>query len=96
MAHTISQDGIRPNREKMEALNNLRNNLKRELTTQSCLSHYNGNNENIVTTDASKTGIGIALWQKQANGDLKPIVFASRLLNDAEKIIQSAKWNYWP
>ena len=46
---------------------------------------YNGNKDNIVTTDASKTGLGIALWQKQSNNELKPIAFASRYLNDAEK-----------
>ena len=65
------------------------NNIKKELTSQPCLAHYNGNKENIVTTDACGTGLGIALWQKQSNGDLKPIVFASRYLNDAEKNIQS-------
>ena len=29
--------------------------------------------------------LGIALWQKQSNNELKPIAFASRYLNDAEK-----------
>ena len=62
------------------------NNIKRELTSQPCLAHYLGNKENIVTTDA---GLGITLWQKQNNGDLKLIAFASRYLNDAEKNIQS-------
>ena len=61
------------------------NKIKKELTSQPCLAHYNGNKENIVTTDACGTGFGIALWQKQSNGDLKPIAFASRYLNDAEK-----------
>ena len=65
------------------------NKIKKELTSQPCLAHYNGNKENIVTTDACGTGLGIALWQKQSNGDLKPIAFASRYLNDAEKNIQS-------
>ena len=60
-------------------------NLKKELTTQPCLAHYNGNKDNIVTTDASNTGLGIALWQRQNNNELKPIAFASRYLNDAEK-----------
>ena len=41
--------------------------------------------KNIVTTDASITGPGVALWQKQGNNELKPIAFASRYLNDAEK-----------
>ena len=104
LRHTISQDGIRPNKEKTDAINKLnpptntktlksilgailyfakfiqnlskkpdnlpqilkkgtkwewteeRNtdfeNLKKELTRQPCLAHYNGNKDNIVTTDA--------------------------------------------
>ena len=63
------------------------NKIKQELTSLPCLAHYNGNKENIVTTDACKTVLGIALWQKQGNGELKPIAFASRYLNDAEKKI---------
>ena len=41
--------------------------------------------QNIVTTDASKTGLGITLWQKQPDGEIKPIPFGSRYLNDTEK-----------
>ena len=137
LGHTISQDGIRPNKEKSDAINKLNpptntktlksflgaiqyfakfipnlskktdnmrqllkkgikwewteerntdfNNLKEELTTQPCLAHYNGNKENFVTTDACNTGLGIALWQRQHNGELKAIAYASRYLNDAEK-----------
>ena len=34
-------------------------------------------------------GLGIALWQRQNNGELKAIAYASRYLNDAEtKTIQ--------
>ena len=65
------------------------NNIMRELTSQPCLTQYNGNKENIVTTDACGTGLGIALLQKQTNGDLKPKAFASCYLNDAETNIQS-------
>ena len=61
------------------------NNLNKELTTQPCLAHYNGNKENIFTTDACNTGLGIELWQRQNNGELKAIAYASRYLNDAEK-----------
>ena len=59
------------------------NKIKQELTTLPCLAHYNGYKDNIVTTDACKTGLGVALWQKQGSGELKPIAFASRYLNDA-------------
>ena len=61
------------------------NKLKQELTKLPCLAHYNNNKENIVITDASKTVLGIALWQKQSNNELKPIAFASRYLHDPEK-----------
>ena len=119
LGHTISQDGIRPNKEKTDAINKLEpptnakalksflgaiqyfakfiptlsektdnmrqllkkgtkwewttdrysdfNKIKQELTSLPCLAHYNGNKENIVTTDACKTGLGIALWQKQGS-----------------------------
>ena len=78
--------------ERTEERNTDFKNIKRELTFQPCLAHYNVNEENIVTTDACGTGLGIALWQKQNNGVLKPIAFASRYLNDAEKSIQSENY----
>ena len=61
------------------------NKIKQELPSLPCLAHYNGSKDNIVTTEACKTGLGVALWQKQGNGELKPIAIASRYLNDAEK-----------
>ena len=137
LGHVISQDAIRPNKGKTNAINKLnrrtitktlklflgaiqnftkflpniskkteirrkllkkvikwewteeRNtdfeNLKKELTTQPCLTHYNGNKDNIVTTDPCNTGLGLAHWQRQNNGESKPITFASRYLIDARK-----------
>ena len=61
------------------------NKIKQELTSLPCLAHYNGSKDNIVTTDACKTGLGVALWQKQGDGELRPIAFASRYLSDAKK-----------
>ena len=55
------------------------------LTEEPCLAHYAKDRENIVTTDASKTGLGITLWQKQSDGEIKLIAFGSRYLNDSEK-----------
>ena len=55
------------------------------LTEKPCLAHYAKDKDNMVTTDASKTGLGITLWQKQDDGQLKPIAFGSRYLNDTEK-----------
>ena len=37
-----------------------------------------------VTTDASTTGLGITLWQRQDDGNTKPIAYGSRYLNDTE------------
>ena len=55
------------------------------LTEGPCLAHYAKDKDNIVTTDASTTGLGITLWQKQDDGNTKPIAFGSRYLNDTEK-----------
>ena len=59
--------------------------MKRKITEIPCLAHYNSNLQNIITTDASIKGLGATLWQKQENGDIKPISYASRFLSDAEK-----------
>ena len=59
--------------------------IKQMLTEGPCLAHYAKDMDNIVTTDASTTGLGITLWQKQDNGDTKPIAYGSRYLNDTEK-----------
>ena len=59
--------------------------IKQMLTEGPCLAHNAKVKENIVTTDASTTGLGITLWQKQDDGNTKPIAFGSRYLNDTEK-----------
>ena len=41
---------------------------RRMLTKNPYLGHYAKDKENLVTTDASKTEVGITLWQKQDNG----------------------------
>ena len=58
--------------------------IKKSLTEEPALAHYAKDKGNIVTTDASRTGLGIALWQKQADGELNPIAFG-RFLDDSEK-----------
>ena len=67
--------------EHIEAFNN----LKKLITQLPCLAHYNSNKENILTTDASTKRLGASLWQKQKDGTLKPVGFASRFLSDTEK-----------
>ena len=40
------------------------NKLKEGITKIPCLAHYNAQNENLITTDASTKGLGATLWQK--------------------------------
>ena len=60
--------------------------VKEILTEGSCLAHYAKDKENIVTTDASTSGLGITLWQEQDDGSTKPIAFGSRHLNETGKV----------
>ena len=59
--------------------------IKQMLTEGPCLAHYTKEKDNIVTTDASTTGLGITLWQKQDVGNTEPIAYGSRYLNETEK-----------
>ena len=63
------------------------NRIKQMLTEGPCLAHYAKEKNNIVTTDASTTGLGITLWQKQDDGNTNPIAYGSRYLNETEKKI---------
>ena len=45
------------------------------LTEGPRLALYAKDKENIVTTDASTTGLGITLWQKQDHGNTELIAF---------------------
>ena len=61
------------------------NKIKEGITKLPCLVHCNAQNENIITTDASTKRLGATSWQKQKDGNLKPVGFASRYLSDTEK-----------
>ena len=52
------------------------------LTEGPCLAHYAKDENNI---DTSTTGLGITLWQKQDDGNTKPIAYGSRYLNETKK-----------
>ena len=41
------------------------NRIKQTLTEGPCLAHYAKDKDNMVTTDASKTGFSITLWQNK-------------------------------
>ena len=60
--------------------------IKLILTETLWLARYAKDKVNMVTTDASKTGLGITLSQNQDRGELKPIAFCSRFLDDTEKL----------
>ena len=60
-------------------------NIKEYIINIQCLAHYNAINENILTTDESTKGLGATLWQRQKDGNFKPVGFASRFLSDTEK-----------
>ena len=59
--------------------------IQQMLTEGPCLAHYAKDKDNIVTKEASTTGLGITFLQKQDDGNTKPIAFGSRYLNDTEK-----------
>ena len=61
------------------------NDIQKMISDTPCLAHFARDRENIVTADKSRTGLGIALWQKQNDNTIQPIAFASRYLNDAQK-----------
>ena len=64
--------------------------LEKRIDNPTMSSTLQRQQKNIVTTDACNTGLGIALWQRQNNDELKAIAYVSRYLNDAEKNIPSA------
>ena len=53
------------------------------LTEIPCLAHFDRDRDTIVTTGASRTGLGITLWQKQTDNTIRPEAFGCRYLNDA-------------
>ena len=61
------------------------NRIEQMLTEGTCLALYAKEKDNIVTTDASTTGLGITIWQKEDDGNTKPIAYGSRYLNQTEK-----------
>ena len=46
---------------------------KQMLTERPCLAHYGKDKDTMVTIYASKTGLGISLWQKQDDANIKLI-----------------------
>lgn len=65
--------------------NNAFTKIKNCLASEQVLAHYNHSAKLILTVDASPCGLGAILSQVEADGAERPISFASRTLNSAEK-----------
>ena len=51
------------------------NSITKMLTEEYCLAQYDKDRDDIVSIDASKSGLGMTLWQKQTDGEIKLIAF---------------------
>ena len=60
-------------------------NIKELITSAPTLAFYNPDKETVVSADASSFGLGALLSQKDDEGNLKPVAYASRSLNSAER-----------
>ena len=58
--------------------------LKRTVSSKLCIAHFNAELQTYLITDASPVGIGGILVQKQTNGSMKPIAYASKSLTKTE------------
>ena len=59
--------------------------MKKKITETPCSTECARDRDSIVTTDNSRIGLGIPLWRKQNDITIRPIAFANRCLNYAEK-----------
>ena len=59
--------------------------IKRVLTSEPVLSLYDATKEHVIMTDASETMIGGVLLQRENDGLLHPVMYASRKCVDREK-----------
>lgn len=59
--------------------------IKNELSSEKTLAHFNVNAHIILTVDASNFGLGSILSQIGEDGLERPVAYASRTLNSAEK-----------
>ena len=61
------------------------NKSKELLTLSSCLTHFDSSLEITLACDASAYGLGAVLSHKMLDGSERPIGYASRTLNQAER-----------
>jgi len=58
---------------------------KNVLSSDKVLEHFDPKKEIVIVCDASPIGVGAILSQVDANGNEKPVIYASRALSDAER-----------
>jgi transposase InsO family protein len=58
--------------------------IKAKLSQQTTLRHYKPQDELFLQVDASPKGVAAVLLQKEENGKLSPVSYASRVLQQAE------------
>ena len=73
------------------------NKLTEHIRSVPCLAHYHANIENMVTTDASTKRLEATLWNRNKDGNLKPVGHASRFLSEkkyaiSEHVVLAAVW----
>ena len=61
------------------------NDMKRALVSKPCLAYYKIGAPTLVISDASPVGLGAVLLQEQADGQNKPVAYASRSLTPTER-----------
>ena len=59
--------------------------IKNYLSSAGVMAYWRPDTETRLTTDASPVGLGAILEQRQAEGEFRPIAYASRSLSDVER-----------
>lgn len=59
--------------------------LKQCLTSADVIAYYDPNAETTLIVDGSPVGLGAILNQRQSNGDMRPVAYASRTLTPVER-----------
>ena len=68
-----------------EAQRNAFKDIKAELASDRVLVLYNPDRETTVSADASSFGLGAVFLQKQPNGEMRPVAYASRSMTTTER-----------
>ncbi|KAL8567284.1 hypothetical protein ACOMHN_023327 [Nucella lapillus] len=59
--------------------------IRNQLIEAPVLAHYSADRKTVISADASCFGLGAVFLQKQSDGHLKPVFYASRSMTDTER-----------